>query len=118
MMFPCNDYYKLAQKLASEQNEASQRSAVSRAYYASLHKSRIFAESNGKVFASKGTPDIHREILDYFKYRDGVNNFSLANKLGRLRKNRNICDYDDDVRNIKSMAENATMDAKDFFDMI
>lgn len=114
-MFPCDGYSKLAIELAKSQDEASMRSAVSRAYYASMHKSRIFAESEGKKFESKGTPDIHKEVVDYFKHKDGVTYGLVATKLGRLRRSRNECDYDDRIMNINSTTENAIIDLEDIF---
>lgn len=114
-MFPYDGYSKLAIELARSQEEASMRSAVSRAYYASMHKSRIFAEKEGKVFVSKGTAEIHKEVVDYFKYKSGVSQGLLATKLGRLRMSRNECDYDDNIKNIKNTTENAMLDTEDIF---
>ena len=114
-MFPYDGYLQLAKKLAVVNNEACMRSAVSRAYYASLHKSIKLAEDNGARFLYKGKPEIHRDVVDYFKYRGNMV-FSLVGvKLGRLRKDRNKCDYDDNVKNIKKTAENAIIDADEIF---
>lgn len=114
-MFPCDGYLKLAKKLAVVDDESCRRSAVSRAYYASLHKSIKLAEGNGTKFLCKGKPEIHREVVDYFKYCGNIFFNSLSAKLSRLRKNRNDCDYDDDVKNIKETVANAIMDAEDIF---
>lgn len=114
-MFPYDGYSKLATELAMSQDEASMRSAVSRAYYASMHKSRIFAENGGKIFESKGTPDIHKEVVDYYKYKDSMLYSLVATKLGRLRTSRNECDYNDNIKNVKSITENAILDLKDIF---
>ena len=114
-MFPYDGYLQLAKKLAVVNDEACMRSAVSRAYYASLHKSIKFAEDNGAKFLCKGKPEIHREVVDYFKYRDSIVFNLVGVKLGRLRRSRNNCDYDDDVKNIKKTAANAIIDTEDIF---
>lgn len=118
-MFPCDGYLQLAKKLAVVNNESCMRSAVSRAYYASLHKSIKLAEDNGATFLCKGKPEIHSEVLNYFRYRD-ITKFYLSGverKLSRLRENRNKCDYKDNINNIKDVALNAIMDAEDIFNV-
>jgi len=114
-MFPCDGYLKLAKKLAVVDDESCRRSAVSRAYYASLHKSIKLAEGNGTKFLCKGKPEIHREVVDYFKYHSSMVFSLVSSQLGRLRKNRNNCDYDDSIKNIKKVAENAIIDAEEIF---
>ncbi len=114
-MFPCDGYLELAKKLAVVDDESCMRSAVSRAYYASLHKSIKLAESNGASFRCKGTSEIHREVVDYFIYNNKLIFSFVGAKLGRLKKSRNECDDDDNVKNIKKTAENAIIDAEEIF---
>ena len=94
------------------------RSAVSRAYYASLHKSIKLAGSKGTKFSCKGETEIHREVVDYFKYHGDMIFSLVGTTLMRLRKSRNECDYDDNVKNIKKTAENAIIDAEAIFNKI
>ncbi len=118
-MFPYDGYLRLAKKLSTfVDNEACLRSAVSRAYYASLYKSIRFAEGKGATFLCKGKSEIHREVVDYFKYNGDIFFDLVSAELGRLRKDRNNCDYDDNVKNIKKTAENAIIDAEAIFNKI
>ena len=117
-MFPYDGYLRLAKKLAVVDDESCMRSAVSRSYYASLHRSIKLAESNGVRFQCKGKSEIHGEVLDYFKYHNSTVLCFVGVKLGRLRKNRNECDYNDDVKNIKKIAANAIIDAEEIFNDI
>lgn len=118
-MFPCDGYLQLAKRLATVvDNESCMRSAVSRAYYASLHRSIIFAESKGVRFQCKGKSEIHGEVLDYFKYHSSTVLHFVGVNLGRLKKNRNECDYDDNIGNIKKTAENAIINAEEIFNSI
>lgn len=114
-MFPCDGYLKLAQELAVRTDEACLRSAVSRAYYASLHNSIKFAESKGIRFSCKGTARIHTEIRDCFKNHSGIDFYAVGLKLGRLLNSRGDCDYKDNIKDIKKIAENAIMDAEEIF---
>lgn len=114
-MFPCDGYLQLAKKLAVVDNESCMRSAVSRAYYASFHKSIKLAEDNGVTFLWKGKSEIHQKVANYFRHHSNTFFRSLGIKLDRLRRSRNKCDYDDDIRNIKKTAENAIIDAEEIF---
>lgn len=115
-MFPCDGYLQLAKSLATNNDESCLRSAVSRAYYASLHKSIKFAEGRGFKFSGKGKAEIHGEVVGYFKYNCGSIIFmSIGAKLGRLRKNRNDCDYEENIVNIKKLSESALLEAKEIF---
>lgn len=117
-MFPYDGYSKLAIGLAKSQDEASLRSAVSRAYYALMHKSRIFAEKRGQQFKYKKTAEIHREVINYFNNKNDASSTSLAIKLGRLKTTRNECDYDDHIQNIKKTTENAMINFEDAFGLL
>ena len=117
-MFPYDGYLKLARKMADVDDESCMRSAVSRAYYASLHKSIKFAEDSGKTFSCKGKPELHREVIDYFNYGDNIIYQLMSAKLYRLRISRNKCDYDDNIGNIKKITENAIKEAEEIFNNI
>ena len=57
MAFDWSSYLDLADELAAFTEEAAQRSAISRAYYAALGKAREFLEHDGRAFTS--TENIH-----------------------------------------------------------
>ncbi len=116
-MFPCGGYLQLAKRLAAINDEVSLRNAVSRAYYASHHKAKLFALNNHNFFNNKGSK-IHKEVINFLARHGNVNVRLLSAELDRLRKNRNKCDYDDIVRGLEKMAENAIISAEEIFNSI
>jgi uncharacterized protein (UPF0332 family) len=82
-MFDPADFLNLAIEL-ERNNEASIRTAVGRAYYASLLTARnAFAIEENKS-------DVHRMVLNMLYRKNPL----IANKLHYLRRQRNIADYD------------------------
>jgi uncharacterized protein (UPF0332 family) len=99
--FDWREYLKLAKELAGLQGsgysqEAAERSAVSRAYYAAFCWARNYAEKN-LAFTPQGTADDHKRLREHLSRRGHK---KLASDLNRLRGWRNKCDYDDDVSNL------------------
>lgn len=117
-MFPCDGYLQLAKQLALEKDEASLRSAVSRAYYASFHKIKLFAENNGIKFPGSKTFKIHGEVVQFLIDQSDASMHRLGAELDRMRKDRNNCDYDDSVGNITKKTENALISAEEIFNSI
>jgi len=117
-MFPCEGYLQLAKNLAAISDEASMRSAVSRAYYASFHKAKIFAQNNGIKFSGGKRSEIHKDIVDFLSNNSNINIRLLSTELDRLRNNRNKCDYADNIKNPKSIALDAIMGAEEIFNNI
>jgi len=117
-MFPCSDCLKLANKLATINNEASMRSAVNRAYFAAFHKTKMFAQSSGVKFSGSKRSYIHKDIIKFLVGYNDEKVKLLGPGLDRLRDNRNKCDYADAVNNLKRIAENAVITAKEIFNNI
>lgn len=117
-MFPCDGYLKLAKKLASIKDEASLRSVVSRAYYASFHKAKMFVQNSGVKFSGGGRWKIHQEILEFLAGHNDANVNLLGTELDRLKNNRNRCDYANSVKNLESVALNAIIGAEEIFNNI
>src|SRR3989338_5973911 len=103
-MFPCIGYLKLAKKLAVINDEASMRSAVSRAYYAAFHKAKLFAENDGIGAKFSSDAKAHREVVEFLKKHADLGKRLLSPKLNRLRINRNTCDYKNSVKEVKKIA--------------
>lgn len=117
-MFPYDDYLQLARDLAIKKDEASQRSAVSRAYYASFHKCKIYAEDTGFQFPRMRDgrkANIHEEVGIFFeKFEDG-DLVSVGANLRRLKTIRNKCDYDSVVSRLENKTEDALVKADNIF---
>jgi uncharacterized protein (UPF0332 family) len=98
MPFDWREYLDLARELAGLQGsgysrEASERSAVSRAYYAAFCWARNYAEKNLE-FQPEGKPSDHAKLREHLKKKGYP---ELASGLNKLRGWRNACDYDDQV---------------------
>ncbi len=82
--------------------EASQRSSVSRAYYSAYGFAMQYAERRG--FKRKKGFEDHKELVEFFKLI-GIN--EVSESLRKLRKRRNMCDYEDSVKNIDRVVEDS-----------
>jgi uncharacterized protein (UPF0332 family) len=101
MPFDWREYLNLARQLAGLQGsgysqEAAERSAVSRAYYAAFCWARNYAEKN-LGFQPGGKSSDHAELREYLK-KKGYQ--EVASDLNQLRIWRNACDYDNQVSDL------------------
>jgi len=94
MSFSWKDYLTLAERLVnhpdSTVDEASFRTATSRAYYAAFGESKDYAVRK-LGFVAKGWSKDHQLLRTAF---EGAGMNDVAQSLGRLREWRNDCDYD------------------------
>ena len=67
MPFDWTDYITFSEDLLnSRSDEASLRSAISRAYYGAFGKIRPYCTSRFNI-SSKKLPDVHRTLIDHLK---------------------------------------------------
>jgi uncharacterized protein (UPF0332 family) len=98
MPFDWNDYIKLAQHLYdNNSDQASIRSAISRAYYGSFGIVRPYCITKFGIPARKNGPEIHRTVIEKLKASSNKLEFSIGNLLSGLRDDRNLADYDSQV---------------------
>lgn len=114
MPFDWREFLALAHDLRGRtgtgySQEASDRTTVSRAYYAAFGCVRAFAESRLR-FQSQRTAADHTLLINYLQ-RD-PRWINLANILRRLRGWRNQCDYDSDVPDLQILVTIALRDAE------
>ena len=86
-MFDPINFFHLAQQLVKG-NEASVRTSISRAYYAS------FLTARDKLRLKLKIPEVHREVVKSLYRKSPV----AANSLHRLRRLRNTSDYDTKIK--------------------
>ena len=82
-MFDPIDFFHLAKELINE-DEASIRTSIGRAYYAS------FLITRDKLGLRLRVPDVHHKVIESLYGVDPL----IANKLHSLRRLRNSSDYD------------------------
>lgn len=112
MSFSWSDYLKLAQKLVVIDDEAAQRSAISRAYYFVFHLAQERAINNGLVLQKM---DGHKQTWNCFIFSPDSDCKKLGLAGQRLRDRRNKADYDEPYRGrITEEAGEAVTDAIEF----
>jgi uncharacterized protein (UPF0332 family) len=77
-------FFELAQELGQRDDEAAQRSAVSRSYYAVFHTAQIVLEHFDPEFASVRSQDSHKQVWDRLA------TLSQRQAKNALRKSRNL----------------------------
>ncbi len=117
MTFDWREYLSIARMLAGANTtdftkEAANRSAVSRAYYAAFCFARNHARDH-LGYIPKNDESEHGAVRVYFQQRRMYN---IADRLGRLRRWRNECDYADVVREPEVMADSALRAAEYIID--
>lgn len=103
MPFVWLDYLGLAKRLGAQADEASLRSAVSRAYYASHHLCSDYCESF--MGFQRPVRNVHDAVCMHL-YRGNQKEKKIALKLKRLKNNRGKVDYKLGTIN-KKFAENS-----------
>ncbi len=97
--FDWKEFLTLAKRLAKNITDSSKRSSVSRAYYGVYCLSRNYAISQG--LPNTRSSRLHSDVVTFYNQRPEIR--IIATYLGRLRDNRNKCDYDDSVSNLNSV---------------
>jgi len=87
--------------------EAAERSAVSRAYFAAFCLARNYAEAQLN-FKRSGDAKDHKRLREHLKNSGKA---QMASRMNRLRDWRNDCDYKDEVRNLKRLVKYALENA-------
>ena len=113
MSFDWTDFLTLAEILQGSLttatpavDEAALRSVVSRAYYS------VFGLARRRVRIGEGvafppTGAVHAAVARHYGRADESDRKRIAEDLLWLRDRRNQCDYDDDVSDLPSVAEEA-----------
>ena len=102
MSFDWADYLKLAEALTRDPaspgpEEASLRTAISRAYYAAYRSASTLAAGRGEIIPT-GLASDHGLVINHFRNATDPVRQKIGASLSRLRGNRNKADYDDVFR--------------------
>lgn len=110
--FDWADYLALAEELGKRTDEASLRSALSRAYYYVFHLALTRAEANSfKPISGEGT---HTQLWRLFKENPEPTCWKLAEIAGRLKEKRERADYQQYFARIEEEVPALLSDAHDF----
>ena len=99
MSYDWTEFLTLAETLQSDPDslglrEASLRSAISRAYYATFCIARNFGRDRGE-FTPTGTGRDHTLVRTHFELSSNRTRRKIGVDINRMRDNRNTADYDD-----------------------
>ena len=108
-MFDWTSYLVLARELAKQPDEASRRTAVSRAYYAIFNKARLVLAGEGTVISSTGRA--HDDVWRALEAA-GRGRRRLGAEGKRLREMRRKADYDGAVPALEKVTADALATAE------
>ncbi len=112
MAFDWKEYIKFSEELYnSKTDEASLRSAISRAYYGAFGTIRPYCISRFNI-SSKSNPEIHRTIIEKLKTSGNKLEYSTGNILSSLRDDRNNADYSSQFNITKSYVNKAISNSR------
>ena len=100
MIFDWNDFKILADKLRENEDEASQRTAISRIYYAVYWKARNVLEEDGFIFRQYDSS--HRQIWEEYKNK-GITFRAISISGSALHQNRVQADYFAEIKDLKNL---------------
>src|SRR5437764_113316 len=112
MAFDWSTYLLLAEDLAKNKDEASLRSAISRAYYYVYHIALTRAEGN--AFTPNKDAPSHKQLWAFFSGSPDPGCQMLAQLGVRLKYKRAQADYHDIFTRISEEVPQMIQDAKDF----
>ncbi len=110
-MFDWDTYLDLAEKLAGEPDEASQRSAVSRAYYAAFCSARNKLEDENK-FKPTGRGKDHEKVWNLFQTSTDKDRRRIGCFGNGLRIRRGKVDYENEVPDLAKFVADASKNAR------
>lgn len=105
MSFEWKNYVYLAEELSKRQEEACLRSSMSRAYYG------VFCIARNEKWLRDYKPEkdeeegIHQKVINKYKDSSDVIEQRIGSFLDRLRRLRNIADYDENKLINRDFAE-------------
>lgn len=106
--FNWRDYLGVARRLARRTDEASLRSAVSRAYYSAFCTARNHAATQGFQLTRTGRD--HHLIQRFYSQSPATR--SISTDLNRLYSARTRCDYENTVNHLQNIVRLSLLQAQ------
>ena len=110
-LFDWSEYLKLAEELGNRADEASLRSAISRAYYYVFHLALKRAEANNFAFVTGG---MHTQLWRLFSESPEPDCRKLGAIARRLKRQRERADYENVFARVNEEIPGTLADAQDF----
>ena len=129
MTFDWAEFMKVASILAARHRgevpasddpteEACQRTAISRVYYAAFHKTCEFLTINCKRSDIRQGSNAHTVVPRVLKDSKDREQIKIGNKLDNLRVDRNKADYDHDIPNARALTAKAITSATNILQLL
>ena len=109
-MFDWSEYLSLANEMVQRPEEAAKRAAVSRAYYSVFCRARNWLEIQGIPIGHNNSD--HNTVWTAFERLQGKSAKRIGQEGKRLRRARNMVDYDNTVDKLSSTVRSAMEHAK------
>ncbi len=106
-----NELSKISTTLGSDQ-EAIQRTIISRAYYSAFIQARNFLRDKDKTL-SPNRAKVHQLVIEQFEKSSDPMRVQIGKTLGKLRILRNLADYDDVVWLLNKRVQKSLVMAED-----
>jgi len=115
-MFAWSSYLDLAKTLAGSKDEASQRSAISRAYYTIFHAAKILVEliNNDKVPANGGSHQIVWRDLE----KAGRGCAKIGTRGKRLLGTRREADYENEMKDLEILTAHVLKETEELLELV
>jgi uncharacterized protein (UPF0332 family) len=106
-MFNWDNFRILAEDLKQKEDEASQRTSISRLYYAVYWNARNFLEKDGFQVRDNAGKGVHEQVWGEFNRREGTTNKAIYRNGDELKKNRVKADYWAEIQKPKELVEDS-----------
>lgn len=110
MAFDWRGYKTLALSLSRTTDEASMRTAISRAYYFVYHLALARAETNH--YKPKTRDSVHKQLWDHYEKSLNPKCIELAVTGRRMKRLRSNADYDDDFPRVNDAVTSILSDCQ------
>jgi uncharacterized protein (UPF0332 family) len=112
MPFDWNDFLTLAEELARRGDEASKRSAISRAYYAVYHRALArVVQRSGPCPQGQAS---HTWCWSKYQATNDLSCKELGNAGSRMKRRRQAADYNDNIPRLDDQVQDMLEDARKF----
>src|SRR5437763_1236074 len=105
MNFQWKNFCVLADELRTLQSAAGVedrlRTSISRGYYGVFHMTRTWLQTLGHTF-DRGV-DVHQDLVQLLRTSPNIEWRELGEEVGRLRRQRNFVDYQDEIVNLAQL---------------
>lgn len=110
--FNWNEYLNLATTLSGNQDEASQRTAISRAYYAVFHAATLHAKPNGY------TERNHGRLWKMYSADSDINARRISAMGNQMKKAREDADYASETPRVADLMTQQIANASTFLNVL